>query len=159
MAIWTRTRRYTQKPAYPTVNWGHPLARGARVIVPFTENGQAIAAGGLNPPWRELVRSRFLNPIVGAGVVSQVQTQGGFGVNTANIDLILNIGTNSNIPIPTARATVLVIRRKTDSTARASSMFGCRSINTGTEIFNCHCPYSDGVVYWDFGGNTGANRI
>lgn len=149
-------KRWTQKPPNPTLNWGHPLAKGARLIAPLSEFGQATASTGVMP-WRDLVRMRPAT-MVGSGLASQVQTQGGQGVNFANTDIEFRFGADSEIPIPTSRVTVLVIRRKTDGTARACSMAGVTGAS-GTELFNIHCPYSDGNVYWDFGGSTSPNRL
>lgn len=72
-------------------------------------------------------------------------------------------GTTTNWVVPgidstcLAGASILIVYNKTDTTNRGSSIFGAPA--TGTNIFNAHAPFSDGVTYWDFGGNTGANRI
>src|SRR5260370_1456226 len=57
--------------------------------------------------------------------------------------------------------TCLIIRRKVDTTARASSLFGTEDDGSFPAFHGCgaHVPYSDGTVYWDYGGNGGANRL
>jgi len=58
--------------------------------------------------------------------------------------------------------TVLVIRRKVDTTARASSLFGVEDSGGAIPVTarcGAHVPYSDGTVYWDYGNNTGDNRL
>lgn len=59
--------------------------------------------------------------------------------------------------LPTQRATVLCLRRKTDTTLRAAALFG---ENTGGNArCGAHAPYNDGVAYWDFGGSASPNRL
>ena len=61
--------------------------------------------------------------------------------------------------LPVDRATYCLIHRKTDTTNRASSAMG---VWTGTETQRgaMHLPWSDGVVYWDWGGFTsGTSRV
>lgn len=57
--------------------------------------------------------------------------------------------------------TVLVIRRKLDTTARASTLFGVEDSVFMPTTIRCgaHVPYSDGSVYWDYGGLSGVNRL
>ena len=51
----------------------------------------------------------------------------------------------------------MFLMQKTDATNRTSSLFGGAFVST--TILNIHGPYSDGTTYWDFGGNTGNNRV
>lgn len=63
--------------------------------------------------------------------------------------------------LPTLAATVVVIRRLKDTTLRQSSLFGLDLLDAtpwATRL-GAHVPYSDGTVYWDFGGASGANRL
>lgn len=53
----------------------------------------------------------------------------------------------------TTAATVLLVHRKTDTTLRASMAFGNNEGATTNRI-GCHLPWSDGNVYWDWGGST-----
>jgi len=55
--------------------------------------------------------------------------------------------------------TIIVRWEKTDSTNRESSLFSNAFPNyAGTGSVNAHVPYSDGTVYWDWGGQSGGNR-
>ena len=60
--------------------------------------------------------------------------------------------------VSTDSITILYIRRPRDTTNRASSAFGIIH-SSAVESVGSHCPYSDGTVYWDFGGNGGSNRL
>lgn len=60
---------------------------------------------------------------------------------------------------PTGPASVVLHYRKLDTTNRVSGAFGFANVGTGP-ILGCHLPYSDGTVYWDYGGNTaGTTRL
>ena len=62
--------------------------------------------------------------------------------------------------IPTDRVTVLVHKHKDDATSRASSGFGVSNTSGNTtERCGAHIPWSDGTVYFDFGGTGASNRI
>lgn len=57
------------------------------------------------------------------------------------------------------QVTICVIRRKTDTTLRVSSLFGLDTAVQTSQRCGAHVPFSDGVVYWDFGGATSPNRL
>lgn len=54
--------------------------------------------------------------------------------------------------------TILLLYEKGDGTNRASDAFTVNVSGTAT-MCECLLPFSDGTVYWDFGGNSGANRL
>jgi hypothetical protein len=56
--------------------------------------------------------------------------------------------------IPTQYFTAMLLYRKTDATLRASGAFG---VAAGASSNRCgvSLPFSDGIVYWDFGGTVG----
>ncbi len=58
---------------------------------------------------------------------------------------------------PTGQACATLLYRKRDSTNRESLAFGTSLANA--ERFHAHLPYSDGTVYFDYGGSTGTNRV
>jgi hypothetical protein len=64
---------------------------------------------------------------------------------------LLLLGAN---PIPAARVTICLIRRKHDTTARTGTVY---CVETFAQFERCqvHLPFSDGNVYWDFGGFSG----
>lgn len=57
------------------------------------------------------------------------------------------------------QVTICVIRRKTDTTLRVSSLFGLDTAVQSSIRCGAHVPFSDGTVYWDFGGATSPNRL
>lgn len=63
----------------------------------------------------------------------------------------------------TCGQTVCIIRRKTDTTLRNCTLFGIEGTGglgpPATARCGTHCPYGDGAVYWDYGGNTAPNRL
>lgn len=61
--------------------------------------------------------------------------------------------------LPTSNCTIILGYRKTDATLRASGAFGLTGIVVG-EKCHAYLPYSDGTVYWDFGGDVaGTTRL
>jgi hypothetical protein len=44
-------------------------------------------------------------------------------------------------------------------TGRVASLFGINTVANTNERMQAHCPWSDGVIYWDFGGFSGNNRL
>jgi hypothetical protein len=63
--------------------------------------------------------------------------------------------------VPTTAATVLMLYEKADSTNRSAIVFGVDyALGSITNSCNCHAPWNDGIVYWDWGGNTnGVTRV
>lgn len=59
--------------------------------------------------------------------------------------------------LPTTACTIALIRRKRDATARNSAIFG--GSTTAAQRIGAHLPFSDGNVYWDFGGTSSPNRL
>ena len=65
----------------------------------------------------------------------------------------------THLTIPTEKCTVAMVRRTTDTTARASATFGTDSATTNQRI-GANLPFSDTHVFWDFGGTTtGTSRL
>jgi hypothetical protein len=83
----------------------------------------------------------------------------GAGANYPTVNDYHIIGDAGNVtPITGIRATVLLVRQKMDTTARVSAAFGLDTSTVGIRL-STHCPYSDNTTYFDFGGQSGANRI
>lgn len=86
-------------------------------------------------------------------------TGGTFGVgqlgpmrsHTATSDKFSGIGIGNNLP--TGPATLLIIYAKRDTTNRASGLIGFNAAATTGRI-GLHAPFSDGNIYWDYGGST-----
>jgi hypothetical protein len=61
--------------------------------------------------------------------------------------------------LPTGPCTVIVAARKRDGTNRTSALFGL-NFDADTKGCGAHCPYVDGIVYWDYGGQSaGTTRL
>ena len=129
------------------MDWGHPLLSRATpkqsLLVAFNEGGTPL----------ETIQTNN-RPLTPSGTFPT------YGFNPAGLcdravpaASYLAIGTEgTHITLPTASMTVAFIRRKTDTTLRASSVFGANALNL-------HAPYSDGTTYWDFGGGGSPNRL
>jgi hypothetical protein len=59
----------------------------------------------------------------------------------------------------TTAQTVILVMRKTDTTARAGVAFGVADVSNDNQRCSAHVPWSDGMVKWDFGGTGGNNRL
>lgn len=82
-----------------------------------------------------------------------IQTSGGVsGVETINAAIADKV-------IGTRNVTILIHQEKRDGTNRASAALSTGTIGNNASQCALHLPYSDGTVYWDFGGNSGAARI
>jgi hypothetical protein len=133
------------------VNHSHALASGFIFLVLFNEGAGVPFALGL----------RRACTIVGAPTwISTIEGSAGkSGATTAwyRIPFLVREFVPSNV-VGGNQVTVCIIRRKTDTTARASSLFGLDS-SVQTQRCGAHVPYSDGNVYWDFGGSSSPNRL
>jgi hypothetical protein len=69
----------------------------------------------------------------------------------------LQIGTNAGSVLPTTAMTIVAVRRKLDTTVRTGTLFNCRSVAFAD--VDIYLPYSDGVVYWAFGGGSSPNQL
>jgi hypothetical protein len=94
-----------------------------------------------------------------ANIVNQYQivTSGGVYINDGlehdtTTDITYLESGNDQI-VSLSEVTILLKYRKTDGTNRSSSAFGFAS---GTAATRCMCslPFSDGGIYWDFGGTS-----
>ena len=156
MARGARSKRWAfQPPQGVTVNWGHHLAHGLRVLIIFS-------SGTVNPI--ETVRQLRLTytDTAGDSFARRVVRREGYAGLTDGADQFWDVPTGAaGALIPTDQGTVAIIRRKTDTTNRASTLFGFRQAPTQNDNVRCgaHVPYSDGVVYWDFGGSGAPYRL
>lgn len=146
MANLVRSRGWgtVRPPAGAQIDWGHPLAQGIVACALTNEQGglpvdiarpHAFSFTG-GPSWGLSLR--------GVGWQNAAAGNGGFGWATSEF-------------VPTNGVTFMLRKFKTDATARTVG-FG---VATSTDGERCggFLPYSDGTVYWDFGGSTGNNRI
>ena len=122
---------------------------------PYTLGITSIFLGDGRTPLNRISR-QLLTPT--GATVSQVVSQQGRAVRFADTTSYLVDGSSANI-IGTRGMTVLVVTRKTDTTLRQSSIFDAGNGTAGTNTVNLTLPWSDGNVYADYGGQSGANRI
>ena len=59
--------------------------------------------------------------------------------------------------VPTTNVTIFIHKQKDDTTNRNSSGFGV--LPSTNERCQCHLPFSDGTVFFDFGGTTSPERV
>jgi len=156
-SIITRPKRQVEKPVGGLcVNWGHPLAMGMVAVIPFNEGGGIVAATNIVSHNAANRANCVINGPFGtlAGTPSWVWNTPGTGININNTgDFMQALGVLDEV---TKGGTVLLIRRKTDTTTRVSAAFGEPIAGGG---FQGLVPFNDGTVYWDFGGNTAPNRL
>lgn len=78
---------------------------------------------------------------------------------TAITDLI-TWETDTVLNLPTTEITIILRQKKRDATNRGSTVFTAVAAGVTAARLQFHAPFSDGVVYWDFGGATaGTTRV
>jgi hypothetical protein len=121
------------------VNPEHPFAKGHLLSVLFNDPQNALPAvlwGSVTP--------RTVTATL-SGSISWASNREGSALNFADKDARLDLGPD----FFGSAATVLLIRRKTDTTLREGNAFGvCNSATGGSELCAAHVPYTDGTVYW-----------
>jgi len=146
----------TQKPPLGArVNLEHPLATGFVFAVLLNE-------GSGRPMW---IRTKMMPPTFQVGITGTTAWNG----NTSGVSYqFLTTGSyiqfGTHIPfgssfLPTAAITVCVIRRKLDTTLRTAGLFGQLSGITTPQHCGAAVPNAAGTVWWNFGGNSGANSL
>jgi len=147
----------SKPPAGTPLDPSHPLARGLVLACPLNDGLGGGTASDLGARVADLSGMNRNGTFAAGSTYIKTATRHGFGVRSINAG-----GTNtvsfgpSNAILPTTACTVVIGYRKTDATNRASSAFGG---GTGAAAFGAHLPYSDGTVYWDFGGTSAGNRL
>ena len=122
-----------------------------------------------NPLTQGLIICCALNDLSGNPVNAATSARGALGNGVWTVDGIkIPVTTAGNyvdlIPagsvLPTGPCTVMVRYRKLDSVNRVSSALGRRGAPSLTTRLGCLLPYSDGTIYWDYGGATaGVTRL
>lgn len=129
---------------HTAINWGDPLAKGLFCYVVHPSGGRPV----------DLAKRYTLSY---TGTAAWGGGAGAYGpasvhTNSGSSGYYLASGALSG----STAGSILIIRRKTDTTNRATG-FGSTAFNVNA--FGVLLPFSDGTVYWDFGGNAGTNRI
>lgn len=142
------TRRTSQPPVNARINFEHPLAQGLAALLLFNE--------GAGPATNLLPQ----DPVTEQNSPAWGTSQAGGLVKIASATNMNWKWSDPTRLLLLDRATILFRRRFTDTTLRAAATFG---VDDPASSFNIRCgahvPFSDGNVYFDFGGVGGANRI
>lgn len=134
------------------IDYSHPLAKGLLLCVPCYEGQWQQNTAGSHAPYilYGSVPRRTTTVTNPATWVSNIEGPAVLlGVDTR----FFNLGFDF---IPTTGVTVAIVRRKIDTTLRTGTLVGDPNFST---TFQCLCPFSDGTIYWRFGGSGGANQL
>ena len=142
MPLYLQRKVAAQPQGQVELNFGHPLSRG--LIGAWTGSQPFV-----NLVTNERLTMNTINPDDLKGGYNGVEFQGRAAIG----------GYLTLIPsgLPTAGACVTIIYRRRDATNRSSTAFGISG--TGLDRWQVNLPFSDGTVYFDFGGFSGNNRI
>lgn len=150
------------------INYASPLVRQPLFVCALSEDtqlGKAVQARGLayNGPLTVVPNLGAVSPqrVLGNGVgrnqIRQSSFWGFVGSNAPVGDL--QIPAQAADVIPAQGLTYAFIRQPFNTTITRSHNFGHNaSAGTGRRAGG-HVPFSDGTVYWDYGGATGNNRL
>lgn len=132
--------------AHSAINWDDPLAKGLLAHVTYPSGSRPVDLAGVGK-------------VVFTGSFSGASGVGPFGPTleipaSGAAPYGWGISGICNRPATAIAGSVLWIRRVPSS---AESGFGCT--NASTNSFGGHFPWSDGNIYWDFGGQSSPNRM
>ena len=83
----------------------------------------------------------------------------GPGIQNAGSSWVIPVDPSGNDIFSLNSATVLLVRRRTAALSN-SFPFGCRdNLGTLTGRLGGFIPFTDGIIYWDFGGDTAPKRL
>ena len=178
-----RASNVTKPPPGARVDTTHPLGRFCQAALLFTDGqGTAKNVGPLGvstyleTPVVQYYQTQALRTPMLFGSTIPVMTYNAFGPalffggDFSGMDIGLNpLYETYDLDYPeyavgasvTRGQTICVVRRKVDTTLRPSSLFGVEDVTYPNSLMCCgtHCPFSDGNVYWDYGFNSGSNRL
>ncbi len=147
------------------INWSSPLCRGLRLWYHFGHPFASNKTGINGTTAYDLTRRPYANAILGndptwTGVTQKPGIPGAMVFDETN-DHLQVVGPSDAIFNVADAMTMLIVRRKQDTTARASAVCGTTAdVAPYSERFWFSAPFSDGTVYFDWGGATeGASRI
>lgn len=129
---------FAKPPPGAQINWGHPLALGLSGYWLFN----SPIANGLGP--------KNLGLVGRTGGIQDVSALGQCRAHTATSDRTTLAATSLEL-LPLQGGTIALEYEKRDSTLRDSAAFG---VSTATNNQRCgaHVPFTDGTVYFDWGG-------
>ena len=140
---------------------GHPITRGLVMAVNFASQSVDSGASSATVPIPEDTDiagpGRWLRGNV--AYATGINRFGRWvGFSAASSSSMLEWQRSDFVP-SSGGVTILFLYEKADATNRASWVSGVNYGLSGVAYaINVHCPYSDGTVYWDFGGNGAPNR-
>ncbi len=135
-------------PLGARINPAHPFVRGHILSMLF--DGSYIDNTHLSVVGSN--RSAVVSSAAGGWNLNAEGPAWQFAATTQSV----NLGTGDT-DLPTVGITILIIRKNT--TIRNACFLDYSLGSVSTEAIRCYVPYGDGVVYWDFGGNSGNNRL
>lgn len=132
---------------------GAPLARGLSFAMPVTSNPLNFQNVAADRRWR-VSKS-------GSGQSAELGRRGPvvrFASESACYLYTAKYGTNDSDFLPTAaNCSIVLAWRKTDTTNRTGRAL---LTGSGTSLLGLYLPYSDGTVYFDYGGTgSGTTRV
>lgn len=137
----------TKPPAGLPLDWQQPLSRGLLLYATANEGG--------GPRIANLARPGHSGTL--SGTTWGMTRSGPAVAHTATSDAV-SFGTDDWTP--TGDCTVVLGLRKRDATNRASGAFGASPCPSTASRIGAHLPYSDGTVYFDYGGSSeGTTRL
>jgi hypothetical protein len=144
------------------IDLSHPLGDHCLLVVPFNEGfgRPAIIYGApsLGYPLQAFPSTAaaiFVKEPPSATLPTWIANLEGWGTTQAS-GVYWRFENNSTW-VPQTACTMCIIRKRTNTT-NSGGAWGCGG-SSNTYAFNLLLPYSDGTVYWDFGGWAGANRL
>lgn len=149
---------------FPVIGFDYPLPAAGRSLRHGHWSTQGLRAlvvpdGSGSVRLYDQVRDLF-TPIGDGTHGPQIPTASGL-IGFTTISDVVQIAPDSSALLSISQVTLLLGRRKMDSTARAACHIGVDD-DPGTLVTRCNAyvPYSDGTVKWTFGGSTdGATKV
>lgn len=142
------------KPGLPCqIDYGSPLARGLAVCCPMNEAGGSRVTNLANPINGSTNDGTYL-----ASWEARSRRGNTLGWASAAASGRVNFGDSSKF-LPTQGCTIVMGYRKRDATSRTAGAFDVQP-DASVSYCGAYLPFSDGTVYWDFGGfAAGATRL
>lgn len=145
-------------PAGCQVNWSHPFAKGLLMALPLND-GQWDTSGGSGVKYKPRTIWGATAPRTqGAsnGTVTWASNRHGHAIYCQAVNA--QPGTWADF-LPLTGVTIAVIRRKTVAATPGGGLIFGNGNPLDTTRVGLFFPFSDGNLYWDFGGFSGSNRL
>lgn len=136
-------------PGYgvPSIDWSHPLTRGLTCFfAPIYGNVNLVT--GILP--LTTTKSWWSVPFQSTAYGPALQLR-------SSDSTVSNVELGSTAQLFSSNATTCMVIRRANSVS-TSNTFGHDNA-TNAQIVSAWFPYSDGNIYWEYGGNSGANLL